>query len=164
MKQTGQAHRKHFPPRAERAHRTILNLARSSHESSKLPIKFFSDAHRYAVYSYNRLIHNSSIGMSPYQIIHKKIPSLDNCQSFGAICFAYVPKANRSLGKLDNTSVKCRFLGYGDDDSLLEQRQGYKLLRESDQKIFYSTDVLFKEDEEITHLPRIISQDYDAFF
>ena len=70
IKQTGQAHRKHFPPRAERSHRTILNLARSSHESSKLPIKFFSEAHRYAAYTYNRLIHNESMGISPYEAIH----------------------------------------------------------------------------------------------
>ena len=61
-------------------------------------------------------------------------------------------------------SVKCRFLGYGDDDSLFEQRQGFKLLRESDQKIFYSTDVTFKEEDEITELPSKMPEDYSVFY
>ena len=60
--------------------------------------------------------------------------------------------------------MKCRFLGYGDDDSLFEQRKGFKLLRESDQKIFYSTDVTFKEDEEITQLPTKLPEDYNVFY
>jgi hypothetical protein len=58
--QVGNAYKKHYPPRAERAHRTILNLAKAAHIESNLPIHYFSEAHRYAAFTINRLVRTGS--------------------------------------------------------------------------------------------------------
>jgi hypothetical protein len=71
---------------------------------------------------------------------------------FGCICFAHVPNQIRNLGKLDETGVRCRFIGFDEAN----QRQGYKLLREHDLKIIYSSDVTFFENIEMT---KVIEKD-----
>ncbi len=99
IKQTGAPTRKHIPARAERAHRTILELARCSHSYSKLPLKFYSDAHRYASYTINRIIRDGE-SKSPYEQIYGRTPNLENLHVFGSLCWAFVPKEKRHTGKL----------------------------------------------------------------
>jgi hypothetical protein len=161
IKQVGDAHRKHFPARAERAHRTILNLAKSNHISSKLPLSFYSDAHRYSTYIINRMVRFKDTE-SPFSKIFKKDANLKLIVPFGCICYVQIPKAKRKLGKLDDASIRCRFLGFGNHENEDVQNQGYKLLRESDRKIVYSSDVVFLEDEQITPLGKI--EDYGSFY
>jgi hypothetical protein len=83
---------------------------------------------------------------------------------FGSVCWAFIPKSKRLDGKLGNSGVKCRFLGYGDDDSLDECKHGFKLLRELDGKNFYSLDVYFKENEPMIALDPAEKIGYDAFY
>ena len=141
-KQIGDAHRKHFPARAERSHRTILGLAKANHIQSKLPISYYSDAHRYATYVVNRMVRYKAVE-SPYEMIFNQDVSLDNIMGFGSICYVTLPKSKRMLGKLEDTGIRCRFLGFGDNELDEVQNQGYKLLRESDQRIIYSSNVVF---------------------
>ena len=65
--------------------------------------------------------------------------------AFGSLCYVTLQKAKRSLGKLEDTGIRCRFLGFGDNELDDVQNQGYKLLRESDQKVIYSSDVVFTQ-------------------
>ena len=161
VKQITSPTHKHLPARAERAHRTVTELARSCHSDSKLPLKYYSDAQRYVVYTINRIIRDSE-EKSPYEHIYGKAPDLNKLQSFGSICYVHVPKAKRLKGKLMDSGIRCRFLGYGDDDSLLEHKLGYKLLRELDRKIIFSPDVTFPENSEITFLEEPV--DVDKFY
>jgi len=75
IKQTGSSNRKHLPARAERAHRTVLELARACHTGSKLPLSYYTDAHRYAVYTLNRLIRDGK-QKSPFEIITGRVVEL----------------------------------------------------------------------------------------
>ncbi|POM70436.1 Integrase catalytic core protein [Phytophthora palmivora] len=62
---------------------------------------------------------------------------LDHMRVFGTECYAHVPKQQRK--KLDDTGVKCVFLGYA------KQRKAYRLLEVSDGSIVISRSVTFAE-------------------
>jgi histone deacetylase 1/2 len=164
IKQTTQPYRKHLPARAERAHQTILNLGKAAHIASKLPIEYFSDAHRYSVYVYNRMIREGKTN-SPYEALFNIKVDITQIFPFGSVCFAHVPLQNRKeYKKLDDTSVRCRFLGFGSDD-ISYHRHGYKLLREHDLKIFYSSDVIICPELEMIPLTgKLTTNDYEKLW
>ena len=164
IKQPTQSYRKHLPARAERAHQTILTLGKAAHVASKLPIEYYSDAHRYSTYVYNRMIRQGRT-MSPYESLFAKKPDLNQIFPFGSVCFAQVPiQVRKEYRKLGDTSVRCRFLGFGTDD-IAHHRHGYKLLRENDLKIFYSSDVIVCPEIEMESLPdRPLTNDYDKLW
>jgi hypothetical protein len=54
-------------------------------------------------------------------------------------------------------------LGYGDDESAIERRHSFKLLRESDRKILYSNDVYFSDTEAIEPLDDH-TENYSEFY
>ncbi len=56
-------------------------------------------------------------------------------------------------GKLEDTAVKCRFLGMGDADGY-EQYKGYALLDENSMKIFYAKSVRFPKEVTMQRLPQ----------
>ncbi|KAF7124908.1 hypothetical protein RHSIM_Rhsim12G0120600 [Rhododendron simsii] len=58
---------------------------------------------------------------------------------FGCIAYAKVPEANRT--KLEDKGVKCILVGYGD------RTMGYKLYNPITQKVIFSRDVIFEENE-----------------
>ena len=158
VKNSGQPYRKHVPPVCERAHQTITNLGKAALLGSKLPLNFYSDAELYAVYVYNRTVHYGH-KISPYEKLFKKRPNITNIYPFGTICYAHIPLEIRNGDKkLSNTGVKCRFIGFGDSDGV-EQRQGYKLLREDNNHVIYSVDVVFRPEIEMIPLIEKSSQD-----
>ena len=65
---------------------------------------------------------------------------------FGCDAFAHVPKDER--GKLDSKSNKCILLGYG------EKRKGYRLFDPGKEKVIYSRDVTFNEEEKEREMPK----------
>ena len=71
---------------------------------------------------------------SPYEQLFRKKSELRDTIPFGALVYTLIPAANRD--KLQDRGERCRFLGYGDFT-----RKGFRLLRESDESIFYSKDV-----------------------
>ena len=149
IRQIGAPYRKHVPPRAERAHQTITQLGKAMLEASGLPKSFFSDAQRTATYIYNRTVHQN-LQKSPYELIFKRKPKFSKMFPFGCVGFAYLPLEQRSsLKKLENSGIRCRLLGYG-DDSGVQERQGFKLLKEDDFTVFYSVDVVFKSSLSMT--------------
>ena len=58
---------------------------------------------------------------------------------FGCNAYVHVPKEER--GKLDSKSKKCIFVGYGNET------KGYRLFDTVQQKIIFSRDVVFNEQE-----------------
>ena len=155
--------KKHLPSRAERAHRTILELARSCHSASNLPLKFFSDAHRYATYTANPVIRYTDLKF-PFEHMYGYSADPSKLHIFGSVCWMLIPNSKRSDGKLGNSGVKCRFLGCVDDDSLDEFKHDFKLLRELTGKTFYSSDVYFKEHEPMIELDPAEKIEYDACY
>jgi len=58
------------------------------------------------------------------------------------VCFAFVPIEKRT--KLEDSGIKCRFLGFGDDYET-EEIKGYRLLTE-DGQIVFSDNVVFPNE------------------
>ena len=108
--------RKHLPARAERAHRTIHALARSNHIASKLPLKFYPEAYNYSAYSINRMIRNDE-SMSPYEKLFNVSSSFENAHKFGSVCVITSVNKSKKVAKVEAQGVRCRFLGYGDDEA-----------------------------------------------
>jgi hypothetical protein len=140
-KQTGFPYYHTHPGKAERAHQTIMLWARAILIASRLPAIYYNEAQLIAVYLFNRTVHGDDT-ITPYEHIYGYRPNLSHLRPFGCIAYAYIPLEHRN--KLDDTSEKCRLIGYLDDDDT-DERQGYKLLRESDRAIVFSRDVVFDE-------------------
>jgi hypothetical protein len=132
------------PGRAEHAHQTILYTARSILIASKLPLVFYGDALLTATYLHNRIVH-SGASKTPYELLKGRPPRIDHLRPFGCLSYVYVPAETRS--KLAPSAVRCRLIGYGDDDDV-EEIRGYKFVTESDISfIIYSSDARFDETE-----------------
>lgn len=130
------------PGRAEHAHQTVLYMARSLLIASNLPIQFYGDAILTATYIHNRLVHSGET-KTPYELLKGRPPRIDHLRPFGCISYVHVPAETRS--KLAPAAVRCRLVGYGDDDEV-EEIRGYKFVMEDDLKyIIYSSDVRFDE-------------------
>ena len=154
-KQTGMPHYHTHPGKAERVHRTVMSFARAMLLASKLPVIFYNEAQLTAAYLHNRTVHGAD-SITPYEHIYGYRPNLAHLKPFGCVAYAYIPLENRN--KLADTSERCRLLGYLDDDAN-DERQGYKLLRESDGAIVFSRDVVFDEAAILSHLPDQIAFD-----
>ena len=141
----GQPYDHHFPPHAERAHQTIMKLARAMMEDSKLPAKYYIDAQLAAVYVYNR---SSKAGeKSPYELLFGKAPYPTARVPFG--CIGYAKVAKEKLGKLDPVRFKVRFLGYAENDAPII-RQGWKVLVERTGMTLFHNDVKWYPDMPLT--------------
>lgn len=132
------------PGLAEHAHQTVLYTARSILIASRLPLVFYGDALLTATYLHNRLVH-SGASKTPYELLKGRPPRIDHLRSFGCLAYVYIPAETRS--KLAPSAVRCRLIGYGDDDDI-EEIRGYKFVDESDISfIIYSSDARFDETE-----------------
>ena len=155
----------HYPGKAERMNQTITRMARTMLHHSNLPRKYYGEAHKTAVYIYNRMVHGNATS-TPYELMYEQKPKIDHIRIFGSICYAYVPTEQRD--KLDPERQRCRLLGYGDDDSD-DQFAGYRLLLEDPffkGKIIHTSDVIFNEELDMTELAgyRLIEDDLFSEF
>jgi hypothetical protein len=149
VKQKGIAYSHQHPGKCERLHQTIMRLARAMLIDSKLPTMFYAEAQLTATYLYNRMIHGNDT-ITPYQHIYKRAPNYSHLRPFGTICYAFIPPELRN--KLEPSGIRCRLIGYLDDDDT-EECKGYKLLVEKTMEILCSNDVYFDEQTPIVQLP-----------
>ncbi|TNV98457.1 hypothetical protein C5H24_12560, partial [Xylella fastidiosa] len=124
---------------SERKNHTILNMARSMLKDKDLPKRFWAEAVQCAVYLLNRCPTRSLKSKTPQEAWTTYKPGVAHLRVFGCIAYAKVPEANRT--KLEDKGVKCILIGYGD------WTMGYKLYNPVTQKVIYSRDVIFKENE-----------------
>lgn len=75
-------------------------------------------------------------GLTPYELVYKKVPSFDNLRVFVCLCFS--TKLN-NCDKFSSRTEKCIFLGYCLD------KKGYKPLSLDSHSFFVSRDVKFYE-------------------
>uniref|UniRef100_A0AAV1UND8 Integrase catalytic domain-containing protein n=1 Tax=Peronospora matthiolae TaxID=2874970 RepID=A0AAV1UND8_9STRA len=86
--------------KAERMHRTILNMARSMIFASRLPLTFWGDAVEYAAYILNRSPTSANAKRaSPIEVITKQEPNLRDIVAFGSICSVYRDPGKNSLAQ-----------------------------------------------------------------
>jgi len=121
----------------ERKHRHILEVARALRFQSFLPIQFWGECVRTAVYLINKLPTDVLKGRSPYEVLHQKIPKLSHLRVFGCLCYATrLPKGDKFAPR----ARKSVFLGYS------ETQQGYRLYDLIEKVFFVSRVVTFRED------------------
>ena len=73
--------------KAERMHRTVLNMARSMIFASRLPLSFWGDTVKYAAFVLNRSPTSANARRSsPLQMLTKQTTDLSEIVAFGSIC------------------------------------------------------------------------------
>jgi hypothetical protein len=73
--------------KAERMHRTLVDMARSMLFNSTMPVPFWGEAVQYACYVHNRIPTNSNSGQkSPLEALTGKIPKIADIVAFGSKC------------------------------------------------------------------------------
>ena len=126
---------------AERANRTIVEMARSMIYGQGLGLEFWAEAVKNAVYIRNWCPTSAIHGKTPQEAWCGKKLSVAHMRVFGCIAYAKVPDASRT--KLEPKSVKCLFLGY------CEGTKAYRLINLETKKIIRCCDVNFCEHGEL---------------
>ncbi|KAI9119361.1 hypothetical protein K1719_010036 [Acacia pycnantha] len=121
----------------ERKHRTIIQITRSLMLDSCIPIEFWGESVKMAVYLVNRLPSKILGYKSPYEIVYGAAPDLTCLRSFGCMTYATDLKIS---DKFQSRSIPSVFLGYPDN------QKGYLLLNSKDKTVFVSRHVRFVED------------------
>ena len=90
--------------------------------------------------------------MARYELLLGHAPSITEFIPFGSVVFAHDPVERRKNKPLPS-GIRCRFLGYGDQDSELQTQKGLKLLREDNQQVTFSSDYILDLRAERLVLP-----------
>ena len=106
---------------------------------ARLPQSFWAEAISTATYLRNRSPTSALEGMTPYQAWYGRKPGVKHLRVFGCAAYSHVPRDER--GKLDSKTKKCTLLGYG------SMRKGYCVFDHLTQKVLYSRNVVFNEQE-----------------
>lgn len=123
---------------AERANRSVFEMARSMLYQAKLSTSFWGEAVLTAIYLLNRSTTRQDKMRTREEIWSGHKPSIDRVRVFG--CDAYVHVQDEKRKKMDPKSVKCIFIGYDD-----EKEMGYRFFDPEKMKITVSRDADFDE-------------------
>ncbi|XP_019233997.1 PREDICTED: uncharacterized protein LOC109214527 [Nicotiana attenuata] len=120
----------------ERKHRHILEVARAFKFRSGVPIRFWGDCVKTAVYVINRLPTLVLKGRTPYELLYGKEPKVDHLRVFGCQCHTTtLPKGDKFAPR----ARKAVFISYS------ETQKGYRLYDLEQKSFFVSRDVVFQE-------------------
>ena len=122
--------------RAERRHRTLMELGLSILTQASMSTKFWLEAFQTANFLINRLPSTVLHGKTPFSVLYNKDFDYTFLKVFGCECFPYLRSYNHN--KLEFRSSKCTFIGYS------PVHKGYKCLHPSG-RIYISRHVLFNE-------------------
>ena len=136
---------------AERANRTIVEMARSMIYAAGLSLSYWGEAVICAAYIRNRCPTSAiSSDCTPYELWHGKKPSLDHLRVFGCKAYVHIPDQKRS--KLDAKSKPCVFIGYSDIS------KAYRFYDPASPSVIESRDAIF--DESLVHRDSSLSDDH----
>ena len=122
---------------SERKNRTIMEKARSMLHQAKLPLEFWAEACRTAVYLLNRSPTTALKNETPFERLVGTKPDITHLKVFGCVSYVHVPNSKRR--KLDAKARKAIFVGYPPGV------KGYKLYNLEKKSFIVSRDVTFFE-------------------
>ena len=119
--------------KAERMHRTVLNMARSMVFASRLPLSFWGDAVKYAAFVLNRSTTSANARRaSPLQMLTKQTPDLREIVAFGSICTVDRDPRKNSLKQLAQVGA---IVGRSDET------KGYRVFLKKDNVVVVTQHV-----------------------
>lgn len=119
--------------KAERMHRTVMNMARCMVFACGLPLSFWGDAVQYAAYILNRAPTNANPGRaSPLKVLTKQTPQLGKIVVFGSPCTVYRDPSNKTFSQRAQQGM---IIGIG------EEVKGYRVYLPEDKKVVTSQHV-----------------------
>ncbi|GJY45093.1 zinc finger, CCHC-type containing protein [Tanacetum coccineum] len=121
----------------ERRNRTVLSTTRSMMKAMKLPLNFWAEAVRHAIYILNRVPTRALVDETPYEALYNRKPNLENLRIFG--CTAYAKITIPHLQKLEDRSIPMIYLG------IEEGSKAYRLYDPKGNRKHVSRDVKFME-------------------
>ncbi|CAL9007544.1 unnamed protein product [Prunus brigantina] len=127
---------------AERKNRTIVEMAKCMMFEKSMPLEFWAEAVNTAVYILNRCPTKALDKKTPFEAYSGRKPGIKHLRIFGSLCYAHVPNQQRQ--KLDLTSKRCVFLGYGSCE------KGYRLYNIATGSVIISRDVKETDDANLT--------------
>lgn len=122
---------------AERANKSVIQMTRCLLHYANLPFVWWGEALNTAVYTKNRLPHQSVDELCPYSALTGLDPQLDKMRVFG--CVAYAVKPKHTWGKFNTRADKCMMLGY--------KGSSYRLYSLKKKSIIIARDVYFCETQ-----------------
>lgn len=125
--------------KAEHKHLTILTMTRSILHHQELSYNLWAEAASTAIHVLVRCPTKSLDNGSPYELWHKKNPSIRYLRVFRCLAYAHVPQVQRH--KLDPHGTRCISIGYADN------AHGYKLFGPITWKFFLSCYVIFAKSK-----------------
>jgi hypothetical protein len=121
---------------AERMNRTLTEMVRCMLQDAKMDKTYWAEAFVTAASIRNSIARNGPT--TPYELVTKKKPNIEDMRVFGSIGYAQIPRQKRK--KLDNASVKVKMLGYPDD------QKGYRVINIDTGEVFVTRSVKWNEE------------------
>nr|GEW16119.1 zinc finger, CCHC-type [Tanacetum cinerariifolium] len=121
----------------KRRNRTVLSTTRSMMKAMKLPLTFWAEAVRHAIYILNRVPTRALVDKTPYEALYNRKPNLEKLRIFR--CTAYAKITIPHLKKLDDRSIPLIYLG------VEEGSKACRLYDPMAKKKHVSRDVKFME-------------------
>jgi transposase InsO family protein len=125
---------------AERANRTLVEMARAMLHAQDLKYDLWAEAVSNAAYTRNRCPTSAVASMTPQEAWSGRRPNIGHMRIFG--CIAYALDLSPKRSKLDAKGIKCLLLGYCEDS------KAYRLMCLETKKIIKSRDVTFMENKQ----------------
>ncbi|XP_070035325.1 uncharacterized protein [Nicotiana tomentosiformis] len=121
---------------AERKHRHILEVARAVRFQAHIPPKYWGHCVLAAVHVINKMPSLVLNGVSPFQKVYNRQPSLEHLRVLGCLCYA---KAVQERDKLMPRAITAVMMGYA------ATQKGYVLLKLTNHCFFVNGDVIFQK-------------------
>nr|GEV66863.1 zinc finger, CCHC-type [Tanacetum cinerariifolium] len=121
----------------ERRNRTVLSTTRSMMKAMELPLTFWAEAVRHAIYILNRVPTRALEDETLYEALYNRKPNLENLRIFR--CTAYAKITTPHLKKLDDRRIPMIYLG------VEERSKSCRLYDPITKKKHVSRDVNFME-------------------
>lgn len=122
---------------AERANRTLVEMARAMLNYAKLGEHFWAEAVKTAAYIRNRTVTKVLVDKTPYELWAGMRPSVEHFKVFGSTAVALDKKQTK---KVRSKGKEYIMIGYS------ETSKGYRLYDLVSRKVIVSRDVIFLEN------------------
>jgi hypothetical protein len=130
---------------------------------AKLPMRFWAEAIRTAVYLHRRTPTVACNHQTPYEKLHGEKPKLDHLRRFGCIAYKFIPKEQRQDKKFGERSRPCMMLGYVHDTTKIWRLWDFD--RNLNGGAVECSNVVFDEDRNgFQARDRWQPEDYDIVF